>query len=104
MDALPIQVVLDAVGILRKAIGDRVVIVGKAMGPWTLSYHMNGAEPFLMNTIAAPDRVRRSLDMLKTVTIEFAKAQMRAGADIICIADHATGGMVFRQLRAYETC
>ena len=64
------------------------------MGPWSLSYHLMGIEEFLVNTLLDPDKVRRSIDLLKTVTIAFAKAQMQAGADIICLADHATGGLV----------
>ena len=89
-----IQVVLDALRILRQELGNQVVIVGKVMGPWSLSYHLMGIEEFLANTILEPDRCRRSIETLKSVTIEFAKAQVQAGADIICLADHATGGMV----------
>lgn len=94
MDAPSIQVVLEALTLLRQEFGDRVVIVGKVMGPWSLSYHLMGIEEFLVNTLLDPDKVRRSLDVLKTVTIAFARAQMQAGADIICLADHATGGLV----------
>jgi [methyl-Co(III) methanol-specific corrinoid protein]:coenzyme M methyltransferase len=94
MEAPSIQVVLDALRLLRKELGHKVVIVGKVMGPWSLSYHMMGVEEFLINTILNPDKTRRSIDVLKEVTIRFAKAQMQAGADIICLADHATGGMV----------
>ena len=93
-EAASIQVVLQALGQLRKASGQRVVIVGKVMGPWSLSYHLMGIEEFLVNTLTDPDKVRRSIDILKTVTIAFAKAQMQAGAGIICLADHATGGLV----------
>ena len=94
MEAPSIQVVLNALGLLRKELGDRVVIVGKVMGPWSLSYHMMGVEEFLISTISDPERAQRSLDALKGVPIAFAKAQMQAGADVICLADHATGGMV----------
>ena len=94
MEAPSIVVVLEALSLLRKAYGERVVIVGKVMGPWSLSYHLVGVEEFLITTIDAPDRARRSLDVLKSVPIAFARAQMRAGADVICLADHATGGMV----------
>jgi methylthiol:coenzyme M methyltransferase len=34
------------------------------------------------------------LEVLTEVTIAFARAQVEAGADVICLADHATGGMV----------
>lgn len=94
IEAPPIQVVLDTLSRLRRSLGDRVVIVGKVMGPWTLSYHMMGLEDFLVATILDPDRARRSLDTLKEVTVAFARAQMQAGADIICLADHATGETV----------
>lgn len=94
MDAPSIRVVLEALTLLRRRLGDRVVIVGKAMGPWTLSYHMLGMEEFLVSTLQDPGRARRSLQVLRQVTLEFARAQMQAGADIVCIADHATGQTV----------
>ena len=94
MEEPPIQAVLDALCLLRQALGDRVVIVGKVMGPWTLSYHMMGVEEFLVSTIKDPARAQRSLEALLPVPIDFARAQVRAGADIVCLADHATGGMV----------
>ena len=94
IQAPSIQVVLQALRLLRQWLGHNVVIVGKVMGPWSLSYQLMGIEEFLISTLLDPERVRRSLAILKTVTIEFAKAQMGAGADIICLADHATGGMV----------
>jgi MtaA/CmuA family methyltransferase len=100
MDAAAIQVVLDAISLLRKQLGDRVAIVGKVMGPWSLSYHLMGIEEFLVSTIDDPDRTRRCLDALKAIPVAFAQAQMRAGADLVCLADHATGGMVSPQ--AYE--
>jgi MtaA/CmuA family methyltransferase len=89
-----IQVVLEALRLLRQQYGDQVVIVGKVMGPWTLSYHMLGMEEFLVATKLDPGRVRRSLETLKAVSLTFAREQIQAGADIICLADHASGGIV----------
>ncbi len=94
MEAPSIRVVLDAIALLRKQLGDHVAIVGKVMGPWSLSYEMMGVEEFLVTTIEDPSKARRCLDSLKHVPIAFAQAQIRAGADVICLADHATGGMV----------
>jgi MtaA/CmuA family methyltransferase len=94
LQAPSIQVVLQALGLLRERYGDRVVIVGKVMGPWTLSYHLMGMEEFLIATQLDPARTRRSLEALKQVSMAFAGAQIRAGADIICLADHASGGIV----------
>jgi len=90
----PLRAVLEAIGLLRRTLGERVAIVGKVMGPWTLSYHLNGVQQFLMDTILDPDKVRRFLDVLREVSIRFGVAQIREGADLLCLADHATGDLV----------
>jgi len=89
-----IKVVLKALELLRSHYGDHVALIGKVMGPWTLSYHMAGVQDFLLWTLTDPDKVRHFLDRLKEVTIAFAKAQLQAGADVVVIADHATGDLV----------
>ncbi len=94
MEEPSIRVVLDAITRLRAQWGDRVAIVGKVMGPWSLSYQMMGVEEFLITSLEAPTRARRCLEALEPVPIAFAAAQIKAGADAICLADHATGGMV----------
>lgn len=88
------KAVLDAIRILRREYGDRVAIVGKVMGPWTLSYHVHGVQRFLLETITDPGKVRSFLDRLMEVTVHFGVAQIMAGADVLCIADHATGDLV----------
>jgi [methyl-Co(III) methanol-specific corrinoid protein]:coenzyme M methyltransferase len=90
-----IKVVLEALSILRRHMGDRVAIVGKVMGPWTLSYHMAGVENFLRR-VGRRDgaTINRMLRQLMPVTIAFAKAQFQAGADVVVLADHATGDLV----------
>ena len=93
----PITSVLDSISQLRSNLGADAAIVGKVMGPWTLSYHLMGTEEFLINTAADVEIAIKSLDVLKDITLEFAKMQIRAGADVICLADHATGGMVSPQ-------
>jgi [methyl-Co(III) methanol-specific corrinoid protein]:coenzyme M methyltransferase len=88
------KVVLEALELLRKDYGNYVGIVGKVMGPWTLSYHLAGVQEFLLWTIIDPDKVRAALERLKEVSILFAQAQLQAGADVVVIADHATGDLV----------
>jgi len=94
LDKPSMNVVLKALEILRKSYGDHVGIIGKVMGPWTLSYHLAGVQDFLLWTLTDSDKVRRFLDRLKEVAIAFAKAQLQAGADVVVIADHATGDLV----------
>jgi [methyl-Co(III) methanol-specific corrinoid protein]:coenzyme M methyltransferase len=88
------KAVLDAITILRHHYGHKVAIVGKVMGPWTLAYHMHGVQDFLAETILDPPKVRAFLDRLKEISVFFGRAQIEAGADVLCIADHATGDLV----------
>jgi [methyl-Co(III) methanol-specific corrinoid protein]:coenzyme M methyltransferase len=84
------RVPLDAIRMLKKRLGDEVAIVGKVFGPWTLGYHVFGVEEFLINTLLNPDAIKRAMEKLKEVTVAFGKAQVEAGADALCFADHAT--------------
>jgi len=84
------RVPLDAITLLKKRIGDEYAVMGKVFGPWTLGYHLFGVEEFLINTLLKPDAVKRALERLKEVTVSFARAQLDAGADPLCLADHAT--------------
>ncbi len=95
-----IKVVLDAISRLRREYGDRVAILGKVMGPWTICYHTVGVEDFLILVRLDPDQVRAYLEAYMPVTIAVANAQLRAGADAVVLPDHATGAMVSAQTYA----
>jgi [methyl-Co(III) methanol-specific corrinoid protein]:coenzyme M methyltransferase len=84
------RVPLEAIWLLRKRFGDRVAVVGKVFGPWTLGYHLFGVEEFLVNTLLKPGAVRKAIDTLKEVAVRFGRAQIEAGADALCLGDHAT--------------
>jgi [methyl-Co(III) methanol-specific corrinoid protein]:coenzyme M methyltransferase len=89
------RVVLDALSILRRHVGGKVAIIGKVMGPWTIAYHMAGTQNLLLRIgLGEEDKVIKMLRQLMPVSIAFAKAQFQAGADIVVLADHATGNLV----------
>lgn len=89
------KVLLDALQILRKKVGGQVAIIGKAMGPWTLAYHMAGTQNFLLHLgMGEIDKVHKMLQQLIPVTLASITAQFQAGADIVVLADHATGNLV----------
>jgi len=88
------RVVLNALSILRRNVGDKVAIMGKVMGPWTLSYHMAGTQNFLLQIgMGEHEKVIKMMRQLMPVTIAFANAQFQAGADVVCLADHVTGDL-----------
>ena len=84
------RVALDAIRLLRERFRYEVAVVGKVFGPWTLGYHLFSVQEFLINTILKPDAVKRAMETLKEVTVRFGVAQVEAGADDLCLADHAT--------------
>jgi len=88
-------VVLRALEILRRQVGGQALVIGKVMGPWTMSYHMAGTQNFLTAVGRRKfDQVKKMIDQLAPVTIAFANAQFRAGADVVVVADHATGNLI----------
>jgi [methyl-Co(III) methanol-specific corrinoid protein]:coenzyme M methyltransferase len=89
------RVVLDALSILRRRVGGSVAIIGKVMGPWTMSYHMAGTQSFLLAVgMGETAKVTKMLRQLMPITIAFINAQFAAGADIVVLADHATRNLV----------
>jgi len=84
------RVALDALRILKKRYGDEIAVMGKVFGPWTLGYHVFGAQEFLIHTILDPDAIKRAMSALKEVAVAFGNAQADAGADALCLGDHAT--------------
>jgi [methyl-Co(III) methanol-specific corrinoid protein]:coenzyme M methyltransferase len=89
------RVVLDALSILRRHVGGRVAVVGKVMGPWTMSYHMAGTQNFLLAVgMGESKKVETMLRQLMPVTIAFINEQFAAGADVVVLADHATRNLV----------
>ena len=83
-----------SISILKEELGDEVAIIGKTMGPWTLSYHVFGVEPFLLMTIDDPEMTMECLNRLKEISVLFGQAQVDAGADALTFPDHATGDLV----------
>jgi len=81
---------LQALRLLKTRYGADIAVVGKVFGPWTLGYHVYGIENFLMASLDEPDNVKRAMRRLMEVTLGFATAQLEAGADALCLADHCT--------------
>jgi [methyl-Co(III) methanol-specific corrinoid protein]:coenzyme M methyltransferase len=89
-----VRSVIDAIALLRRELGDKVGIVGKVYGPWSLAYHTFGLAPFLKDTIKDPAKVDAILERLEEVTVRYAAAQVEAGADALCLGDHITANLI----------
>jgi len=82
-----IPVVLEAIRIMRKEVGDFLPISSLALGPFTLAGELAGVERLLIWTIRKPDYVKEFVAFATDVILEYAKAQYRAGSDIVQISD-----------------
>lgn len=93
-DRPAIRTVVEAIRLLKKKLGNGAYVIGKVMGPWTLSYHLHGMENFLMETIDEPEKVDAFLAGFRRITEAFAELQLEAGADAVTIADHITRDLI----------
>jgi uroporphyrinogen decarboxylase len=94
---------LKAIGILRREVGDEVLVVGCIMGPFTLTTQLLGLETALYLAIDDPERLELLLDYATEVVIRFGQAQLRAGAHLPVVFDPSASTAVvppqfFREL------
>lgn len=73
---------------LRKEYGDYLPVVNQVTGPFTVAGHIFGIEKFCIWTKKRPlEQVEEALMQISELNIEDSKNAIRAGSDIICIAD-----------------
>jgi len=82
-----IPAVLEAIRTMRKEVGDFLPISSLALGPFTLAGELAGVERLLIWTVRKPDYVKQFVAFATDVILEYAKAQYRAGSDIVQISD-----------------
>ena len=73
---------LKAVRILRREVGDDVLVVGCVLGPMTLATQLVGIETALYLAMDDPERFSCLLDFAAEVVIQFGIAQIEAGAHL----------------------
>ena len=81
-----IPTVMKATTILHKNKPDLPVIVG-IEGVYTLAGHIMGIENLLKWSIRQRDSISKALEFSTRANIEYSKALIDAGADIICVCD-----------------
>jgi uroporphyrinogen decarboxylase len=73
---------LKAASILRREVGNDVLVVGCVLGPMTVAVQLLGAEMALYLAIDHPERFAALLDFAAEVAIRFGTAQIEAGAHL----------------------
>ncbi len=78
---------LKAVSIMKKELGDEVIIEAGIIGPFTIAGSLLDTVPLLKATFKAPEKIRPFLDIGEKAGTALAKALIDAGADIISCED-----------------
>jgi len=76
-----------AVEEFRKAVGGRASILGWIEGPAAEAADLRGVTNFMMDLMLEPAFTRELMDLCVGVGVEFARAQIEAGADTIGVGD-----------------
>ena len=87
----PIMTIIEAIKLLKKAYSNNVPIIGKAIGPWTLSFNLFSTQKMLTNLVLNFEYIKELTSILNEYVLKLIEAQLDAGADIITISDDATG-------------
>ena len=78
---------LKALRILRRNLGEEVLVVGCVLGPLTLASQLLGAEAALYLAIDDPEKFGRLIDFSTEVITRFGLAQIQAGAYLPLVFD-----------------
>ncbi len=78
---------LKAIKILRREVGDDVLVVGCVLGPFTLTSQLLGLETTLYLAADDPARLEQLMDYATEVIIRFGQAQLQAGAHLPVVFD-----------------
>jgi uroporphyrinogen decarboxylase len=84
-----LPLVLEMAAALRRAAGDRTLVVGLVQGPMTMAVQLLGMEPALCLAADHPDRFLELLDYGTSVAEAFGLAQLAAGAHLVLVFDPA---------------
>lgn len=96
LDRKPIRTVIRAVRELKQQFQNSVAIFGKIVGPLSILFYLYGVQNSLTSLILEPQTVLSILNEMKNLCIEFARAQIEAGADVITISEDAAGALISR--------
>lgn len=82
-----IPIVLEAIGLAKREVGDFLPIASHVVGPFTLACELVGFKRFSVWTIKTRGRAKDLLQLAAEFTIEFAKAQYEAGSDVVAVVE-----------------
>ncbi|MES9829435.1 MAG: uroporphyrinogen decarboxylase family protein [Candidatus Thiodiazotropha sp.] len=86
-DSVVLQRVLETIHELKQRVADTVPIIGVAISPFSLPAMQMGFESYIRLIYESPHEFRRLMQLNEAFSIEWANAQLQAGATAICYFD-----------------
>ncbi len=82
-----LQRVLEATRMLKERVGDTVPIIGVAISPFSLPVMQMGFDKYIELIYEQPERFAKLMDANIAFSVDWANAQLAAGATAICYFD-----------------
>lgn len=82
-----IPALLEAIRILKRDYGDKVIIMGGIIGPFSIASLFFDVTLFLKATFKKPNDLIPYIELGERAGTMLAKAMIEAGADVICVED-----------------
>ena len=82
-----VPVILEAIKIIRDKVGPDVPVIGGMEGPITIASDLASVKSFMKWSIKKPDLFDQVLDLATDAAVIYANEMVKAGADIISVAD-----------------
>ena len=92
---------LEAVRLMREAVGDEVPVMGWVEGALALACDLRGDTALLLDMHDRPQWLAELLELLTEQQVAFARAQVAAGAHVIGLGDAVASLVSPRQYRAF---
>jgi len=91
LDRPPVSIYLEALRLAKARYGDEVGVIGKVMGPLSMTQVMHGLEQTMMDMIERPKAIRAFLRVCVEVGVRCANAQFEQGIDALSIGEGGAG-------------
>jgi uroporphyrinogen decarboxylase len=80
-------VLLEAISLMRAEWGDRLCVMGRLIGPFTLATYLFGTEQALVMLYTDPPLIRQAMELFLEIEMQVAEAQIEAGAHALELCD-----------------
>jgi len=102
LDRSPISINLEALRIAKRTYGREVAILGKVMGPFSMTQVMQGVEKTMLGSIDDPQTLRYFLEVSSEILVRCANAQFEVGIDALAIGEGGAGASMLSPLMYEE--